>query len=336
MWSVRGVALAGLILSGCSQSETSDLVSVQSTSETAGTPRTEAVHESVGTTSDGPPTTPGAPVAEEPPPASAGAAGTAPPDPEPSLEDLDEAFEVTVARARTSYEMEVVQTFGPGPESVVQRVVGAFDDDTFEGVGTRQFVTDDPSFTDTLPSEPFEFRLDESTLWLYNTVADPPGWTGVDVVEFGEQLGGSPLGVMDGDGPLEAIRASIVGVADIASTDDGGEVWSVLVRADDLLPVVAGAGPASRIAQAGAADTGIESIALITVGTDGMIASITIEMDAWWSNALETVGADPPEGSSMFVELTFEEFAETLEVSAPCEDTTETVSEDGLSILTCT
>ena len=213
---------------------------------------------------------------------------------------------------------------------------GWFDDDSWSGEGTMTITSSEPS----VPSidEPFTFRLVDDEYWTFNPLADPATWTGWDVHDFMVLIGGDPTASMDGDLALLAVLGAAVEVVEVEVTRDNTERWELDVRADDLLPVFSLAGAAQRLADAGAADTGIIETAFITV-QDGLVIEVAADLSTWWTEVqtitFEQEGFDLPESPDQAMwTLTLTPFDEVRTVERPCIDT-EVVTEDGVDLLVC-
>ncbi len=262
-----------------------------------------------------------------------GDAGT--PLDEASMEDLWSVVDRTIALPRMSFVLDVTMTLPGSASPVVARRTGSFDDETFRGVGTRSFHTDDPGLADVFGAEPFEFRFIGETLWMYNPVSDPAAWGGFDVFEFAEHAGGNPLGSMDGDLIVEQVAAATTEVLGVDKQADGSAVWLLTVRADDLVPVVAAAGPASRLIDAGAGQSGLVVELQMYQSSDGHFEGFTAQLDDWWSRAL-ALGIDSAESDqSMSVEFRSEVFSAPLVPEPPCTNTVTTIDDTGHSALIC-
>ncbi len=232
-----------------------------------------------------------------------------------------------------SFELDVTLTLPGATAPVTDRRSGRFDDDTFSGTGTRVFETSDAELRDLWGGEPFEFRFLDQTLWLYNPISEPPSWGGFDFYEFAEASGGNPLSTVDGDAYVDLIVAATTDVFGVESRADGGRTWSLHVAADDLVPVAVAGGPASRLVDLGAAETGFIAAAELEENAEGHLTRVWIDLSEWWSNAIELAGGGGDE-ESMIVELRLEPFDQPLLVEAPCATPSETV-DSGLTMLVC-
>lgn len=259
---------------------------------------------------------------------------SSPPADLPTIEELWAFAEETVALPRMSFELDVTSTL-PGTDApVLARRTGSFDDDSFSGVGTRSFETSEAQLRELWGDEPFEFRFIGETFWMYNPLSDPPGWGGFDVVEFAEFAGGDPLGSVDGDAYLGLLVSATVEVLDVEQQADGSMNWLLRVRADDLVPMVAAGGPASRLIGLGAADSGLEVSVELVQAPEGYFSGFRFDMSEWWANALSLAG--PSEGDeSMTVEFRLDPFDVPLSLEAPCESPATRIDDDGLTVLVC-
>ena len=183
---------------------------------------------------------------------------------ETTLADLQRVLNLTVSLPRMSFEMDVTSSLPGSDKPVVARQTGSFDDNTLSGIGTRQFESEDSTISELLGVEAFEFRFIDRTVWIYNPLEDPPTWNGFDAFEFAEFSGAGPSNSMDSDSFLTLLVAATSEVVDVVAEDDGTNKWTLRVRADALLPIVATGGPASRMAQAGAGDSGLEAEIALT------------------------------------------------------------------------
>ncbi len=254
---------------------------------------------------------------------------------EATLEELWLVVDRTIALPRMSFVLDVTMTLPGSVSPVVARRTGGFDDETFSGAGTRSFHTDDPVLADVVGAEPFEFRFIGETLWMYNPLSDPAAWRGFDVFEFAELAGGNPLGSVDGDLFVGQVAAATTEVLGVDKQTDGSAVWLLTVRADDLVPVVAAAGPASRLIDAGAGQSGLVVELQMYQSSEGHFEGFTAQLDDWWSRAI-ALGIDSAESDqSMSVEFRSEVFSAPLVPEPPCTNTVTTIDDTGFSALIC-
>lgn len=266
-----------------------------------------------------------------------GADVSIPPDPRdtaPSLDELGALVHRTVALPRLSFVQEVTQALVLNDSlPVLTRMTGSFDDDTFSGIGSRVFEETGTQANDELEGRAFEFRLVDETFWFYTPLGGAPGWAGFDLVDYAEFAGGSPLGTMDGDLGLEVLLEATIAIQEVRDTDAGSE-WILVVRADDLAPLVSGGGAAARLAGRGATDSGLNAKVRLSESTDGYISGWEADLSEWWTNALSLVDEVPGGKYGMNVEFDFEIFDDSLVAEAPCSDPTEG-TEDGIAALLC-
>ena len=106
------------------------------------------------------------------------------------------------------------------------------------------------------------------------------------------------------------------------------------VRADDLVPVVAAAGPDSRLIGMGAADSGIAASVELEQDSEGYFAGFRADLSEWWTNAVSLAG---PTGGhlSMTVEFRLEPFDTPLNPDPPCPSPITTTEDNGLTVLVC-
>lgn len=233
-----------------------------------------------------------------------------------------------------SFELDVTTTL-PGTDApVLARRTGSFDDDSFSGVGTRSFETGDAQLQELTGVEPAEFRFIGETFWMYNPLSEPPGWAGFDVLELAEFAGGDPLGSVDGDAHLGILFSATVEVLQIEQQTDGSINWLLRVRADELVPIVAAAGPASRMMGLGAADSGLEVSVELVQAAEGYFSGFRFDMSEWWTNAVSLAGLSEGD-ESMTVEFRLDPFETPLSLDPPCESPETQPDDDGLTVLVC-
>ena len=251
-----------------------------------------------------------------------------------TLDDLSVVVTKTIDLPRMSFELDVSQSL-PGSDSpVVSRRSGSFDDDTFSGTGTRSFETDDQAISEAVGTEPFRFIVTDSVLWLFNPIDETPSWFGFDLVEFGEQAGGDPLSSVDVDYSLQLIFESTNRVTQMEELESGEQVWILEVRADELVPLLLAGGPASRLTEMGAADSGLLVEVQMNLDVDGYITRLSGEMDQWWTNAI-VVGGLGNGAQAMSFQIRLEQFSESLHPQPPCTEPRTEDDEAGNETLVC-
>lgn len=254
----------------------------------------------------------------------------------PTLQDLEDLIDTTVSAPRMSFTLAVTMSMPGSSSPIVAHRTGSFDDSTFAGVGTRSFGTDDEALAELWGEEPFEFIVTDEVLWMYNPLAEPPEWAGFDLFEFAQFAGGDPLGSVDVDGYLSVIVGAATEIVEVLGDAGSGRTWVVRVRSDELVPLVAAAGPASRLVETGAAESGIMAELQIQQSPEGYVAAIRGDLSTWWTNALMTV--DDLQGlvgdETMEMDLQLEPFAPALQPDAPCLDPASEIDE-GLTVLSC-
>ncbi len=231
-----------------------------------------------------------------------------------------------------------VTTSMPGIDGpIVARRTGSFDDETFAGVGTRSFITDDESLAALWGEEAFEFVVTDQTLWAKNPLAVPPEWAGFDLAEIGKIAGGNPLGSVDVDAYLSLILDASTQVIHVTEDLGAGRIWTIGVRSDDLVHLVAAAGPASRLTEVGAAESNLTTELQIQVSHEGRITGIRGQLNDWWTNALKSLGNVPPGlvlDETLLMDLQLVPFEQALQPEPPCQNPSSDV-EDGLDVLIC-
>lgn len=255
----------------------------------------------------------------------------------PPTQAVLDSIDATIALQRVSFTLDVTSTLPGSSSPAMNNSTGSFDDTTFAGVGTRSFSSEDPAIAANLGDDPFEFIVVDNIFWMLNPLGDPPAWAGFDLVEFGNAAGGSPLASVDVDGYLGVIAASTTEVVDAVERPGGGTTWIVSVRADDLLPVVSAGGAASRLAEMGAADSGLTAQLQLEANQDGHVVSITGDLDEWWSNAVSLLpGAKvaPSSDYTLHLDLELSQFEDPLNPEPPCDDPSQRL-EEGQTIYVC-
>jgi hypothetical protein len=266
----------------------------------------------------------------------------------PTLSDLSAVIAATVERPRSSFNSEVTMTLPPSDLDIVVKRTGQFDDLDFVGVGTRSFETEQPDLRELWGEDPFEFRFLDDVLWMLNPLGEPPSWSGFDWLEFGDFAGGNPLGSIDGDLYLWLIESATTAVLSASPQSDGSEIWTIELRADDLVPLVAAGGPAENLLELGAGESGLRVTGQLTVVSDRLVSALSVSLNDWWSRAQRLYAESLPTGSlsreleleyfredeHMQLEFRVESFDAPLAVTAPCEDAT-TRREGGLSVMFC-
>jgi len=253
----------------------------------------------------------------------------------PDLEDLWSLAEDTIVLPRMSFELDVTMTIPGATAPVIARRTGQFDDDTLTGVGTRWFETDDPILKELFELSS-EIRIVGQVVWFKVSDGVDEDWGGFDLAEYSQYLGGDVSGSVDGDLILGAIVSAATEVVSIETGGDGATEWVVLVRADDLVEVVAAAGPAARLISAGAGSSEIIEEARIKQNADGHVTAVSINLDEWWTNALGVVDPDlESSGATMDVFLTLTQFEEPLHPVPPCDNPVPEIDGDGLTVLKC-
>ncbi len=238
---------------------------------------------------------------------------------------------------RMSFTLDVTTSM-PGIDGpIVARRTGSFDDETFAGVGTRSFITDDESLAALWGEEAFEFVVTDQTLWAKNPLAVPPEWAGFDLAEIGKIAGGNPLGSVDVDAYLSLILDASTQVIHVTEDLGAGRIWTIGVRSDDLVHLVAAAGPASRLTEVGAAESNLTTELQIQVSHEGRITGIRGQLNDWWTNALKRLGNVPPGlvlDETLLMDLQLVPFEQALQPEPPCQNPSSDV-EDGLDVLIC-
>lgn len=260
--------------------------------------------------------------------------------PRPSLpptQTVIDSIDATIALQRMSFALDVTSTLPDSSSPAMNSATGSFDDTTLGGIGTRSFHSDDPAIAANWGENPFEFVVVDNILWMLNPLGDPPAWAGFDLVEFGNAAGGNPLASVDVDGYLGVIAEATTEVVDAVERPGGGTTWIVSVRADDLLPVVSAGGAASRLAEMGAADSGLTAQLQLEANQDGHIVSITGDLDEWWSNAVSLLpGAKeaPNSDYTLRLDLKLSQFEVPLNPEPPCDDPSQSLQE-GQTVYIC-
>ncbi len=254
-----------------------------------------------------------------------------------SLERLQEIIDATVARNSARFSLEVVQTLPvTGPNQTSMRRTGSFDDDQQQGSGTQQFLGE-PGLATDLPAsgEAFEHRLVDGMYWLQNPVSIPPSWVGYDLEAFSELAQGDPSAAVDGDVYLLTVGASVTSITEVAVFDDGSEVWTVKVSADELLPLVVTARVRQRLANAGLQPTDLESTALLAVDPDGMVVGLIAELDEWWQAVVDQTIESSEAPAGMVLQFQIGDFDAVVEVETPCSDPEELLEPEAPPALVC-
>jgi hypothetical protein len=134
------------------------------------------------------------------------------------------------------------------------------------------------------------------------------------------------------------ISDSVVEVLEQRSIGRSGTIWTVKVRADDLLPLVTAAGPAARLTEIGAANSGALADLEVEVHESGFIRFISGDLDEWWTNAMSLLPLPTIDDSSadqqMSLRMTLRQPTGEVRREAPCQDPVSAV-EDGLTVLSC-
>ncbi len=240
----------------------------------------------------------------------------------------------TIALPRLSFDLRVTSAIPGVTDSVVSVRSGSFDDDSLTGFGRRSFETGDEELRERLGERPFEFRFVDLTFWFLNALAEPPRWSGIDADDLFDVFGGDPLPSIDGDLLFAVAVNAATDVVDVRQQPDGGRTWVLDASADGLLELVSAGGPAARLMDAGAADSGLSVRIELEESADGHFVRLRADMSEWWTRAVNLVA--PTDGTqSMDVDFRLMAFDAPLNVERPCDDPTPTVTDDGVQGLVC-
>jgi hypothetical protein len=256
--------------------------------------------------------------------------GSMPPTSEPrgtadgDLSVLRDRIDETTARRTAVFALDVTQELPvPGPNGVTTTRTGAFDDDLLMGQGSLRFAAESVEVAELLGAGLFEYRLINDTYWFLNPLADPPSWGGYDVIEFANTVDGDPTLSMDGDLYILVVADAIIELTGYEQDADGSERWSVMIRADDLLPLVTTGGVQQRLLAGGFGSTGIAAAAEIFVDANGMVTGFETELDEWWQQAVTSLIPEPALEVTMRVRFELSDFDAPIEVVTPCSNPTE-------------
>jgi hypothetical protein len=255
------------------------------------------------------------------------------------VDTLRDRIDKTVARRTAAFALDVTQTLpAPEPNSVSTLRTGAFDDELLIGRGTLRFESASDEIAEVVGAGAFEFRLIDDTYWLLNALGEPPAWIGYDLFEFAGAAGGDPTLPMDGDLFILVVADAVIDVAGFLQGADRSETWSVIIRADDLLPLVATTGVQRRLLAAGFESTDLTAAAEIVVDPNGMVTGFESELDEWWQQVTATVLPVPPElRESVTMRVRFElgDFDSLFEVAVPCANPVELDDPEPVRAVTC-
>lgn len=255
--------------------------------------------------------------------------GSAPPTSESLTADADlnvlqDRIAETTARRSAVFGLDVHQTLPvPGPNKALTTRTGAFDDRLLIGHGSVRFETESFELAEQLGAGLFEFRLIDDTYWFLNPLADPPGWGGFNVVEFADAVGGDPTVSMDGDLFILTVADAIIDVTGYELRADGSERWLVMVKADNLLPLVITGGVHQRLLAGGFDSTGITTEAEILVDANGMVTGFYAVLDEWWQQVVTWLVPDPASTVTMHARFKLGDFDSPVEVAIPCTNPSE-------------
>jgi hypothetical protein len=210
---------------------------------------------------------------------------------------------------------------GGQQESIEIRTVraGEVDDEALVGRGTLAFQSDPPEFVREMgwSSKAFEFRIVDGLFWFYNPVPAKPGWLGTKLEDFADAAGGDPTGNVDADTVLMVVVDAVTQVREVRPNDATcGTTWSLIVRGDDLAPIVTTGGAMRRLLPEGTT-TGKSAAVSLEVDRDGMVREIRADLDDWGAAVTEKLEARM---SSMSFNFSIEDFDVPVSVEAPCAD----------------
>lgn len=235
------------------------------------------------------------------------------------LSSLLAKIDETIARRTAEFTLEVAQTLPvAGPNGVSILRTGAFDDELDIGSGSLRFEAESNEIGDALGATTFDFRFVEGTFWLFNPLGDPPAWAGYGAADFLLAAEGDPLLSINGDLFLRGLEGAILEATDHSVRADNSETWSVTLSADDFFPLVTTGGLQNRLASAGLDSTGISAPATIRINADGMVTSVQVGLNEWWTEATKVLLPEVRVASTMSAEFELGEFDKPIHVESPC------------------
>jgi hypothetical protein len=244
------------------------------------------------------------------------------------LGELYRLIEDTVSLPRLAFELEVTMSVPGGGAPVHTLATGSYDEENQTGVGTRSYSSEDAAVAAAFPSEPFEYRLLSPIFWVYVASGQPPRWQGSDLTTADEGATGDILGTVDGDGYLLLVADATTEVVEVRDAADGGAVWVLMVRADELIWMATAAGPAQQMLSLGIGESGLLTELELEVGPTGVITGFRTNMDEWWANAVTIMGnEDQADGARMDIVFRGETFSGALQPEPPCADPVAEVDE---------
>lgn len=204
---------------------------------------------------------------------------------------------------------------------------GTWDDLADEGFGTLEI----PGLT--ADDAVFEIRLDGSTLWTYNVVAEPRTWGGVPfeaLLETVEEEGH----LLDGDRYLLLLASAIEEVYQVDELPIGGATWRVEVRADELLPIlVASGGTAVRFLEDWSSETGLTGFMTIVEDSDGYISGFNGDFSAWWTELTRKAAGEQDRTLQHQISFRLKLLDEPPLVESPCPDPIQQVENDAVVLI---
>ena len=251
-----------------------------------------------------------------------------------SLEDLDELIQRTIDLPVTTFDLTVESSLPGAFDTARATTTGTFDDDTRTGQGTRVITSDDPAMHQVGFDDPFEFRVLTDTMWMYNPLGEPPRWAGFDIEQF-EATGSSVYATVDGDLLLITFALAASDIVEVVQLPSGRSSWTIRMRADDLVTVLASSGGAAgRLVGAGADKTGILVDASLTEDEDGYVSGLTGSFDAWWTTAIGLAMGSTPDEQTLSLAFNIGPADEPPQPVPPCESPVAR-QDQGLDVLIC-
>ncbi len=183
----------------------------------------------------------------------------------------------------------------------------------------------------------FEYRLVRPTVWqLISQPGSAEEWLGFDIEETMAVTGGNLESAIDGSILLSGIMDSLMLVAGVRAEDDGSTTWAVLLQADEVAPLAAGAGSSQRLYEAGfSGKTAISMLAELSVSPDGLVTGAEIDASEWWAEGTRVAaGVTEEVDMSVRMDLVWAEADPLPAPVAPC-DAPEVDDSDGLRVLLC-